>query len=132
MSQVKGLAGLESRLIRIVSGVKKGAGKGVVRMGRMITARSKKQAPVDTGEMVNSQKAKVGISESTGKFTVTITYQAIDRKTGFDYAPWQHEQLHFSHAPGKKAQFLHGAAKEIIPKLKDALVADAKKGAKRS
>lgn len=107
MSQIRGLAKLEKQLMSIDGKTRRGIRRGA----NMILERSKPQVPVDTGRLKRSGKV------TKIKGGARISYEARNPKTGYNYAPIQHENKYFKHRVGN-AKYLEKPVQDNIGLLK--------------
>lgn len=126
---VKNIGEMHRRLVGISQNIRKGAGRAIVKAGREIRDASQPKVPVDKGKLKRSVKGRVTLSEDTGRVKVVISYRAIDPRTGFDYAPWQHEITWYRHKKGTGPQYLHGPARKLAPKIKKWVIEESAKAA---
>ena len=103
MRRIKGLERLERKLVKEIP---LRAEKGVLRGLKHVYATSQRLVPVDTGALKRS-----GLIEpfSKGnKHGYLLRYRALNKETGYNYAPIQHENLSFNHRVGQ-AKYLQEA-----------------------
>lgn len=93
--KLTGLKNVEEKLNEMINQVDDIAEDALGEIASNIYARSQQMVPVDTGRLKDSGEI-VRISE----LHWAVQYQAFDPKTGYEYAPIQHEHLGFNHTVG--------------------------------
>lgn len=113
MSKVK-IKGLE-RLEKSIDNIPNKTMEGIEKAMEIIYQASQPKVPVDTGRLKES-----GVVEEVPN-GYKIKYHANNPKTGYNYAPIQHENLNFNHKVGQ-AKYLEDAVEENMDKIIDTIV----------
>lgn len=105
---LKGLRTLEKKLHRIPDATN----RGVANAAYFIYRKSQPKVPVDTGRLKKSGKVT-----KLGNGVYEVSYHAENPKTGYNYAPIQHEHLGFKHKVGQ-AKYLEEPVRENMETIK--------------
>lgn len=108
--KVTGLKNLEAKINQLPQRTMKGIEKA---MG-IIYQSSQPLVPVDTGRLKRSGKI------TQIKDGYQLKYKALNPKSGYDYAPIQHENLKFKHRVGQ-AKYLEQAVVKNMSKIKEVI-----------
>ena len=106
MIKVEGLHKLEAKINGIPNRSMKGVEKGI----KIIYEASKPLVPVDTGKLKKSGKI------TQIKDGYQLQYHSENPKNNYNYAPIQHENLHFNHKVGQ-AKYLEQAVRSNLDKV---------------
>lgn len=106
--QVKGLNNLEVQINEIPQRTMKGVQLAIEHIYKM----SQPLVPVDTGRLKRSGK----ITKLEDGYQ--LHYRAENPKTGYNYAPIQHENTHFKHKVGQ-AKYLESPIIRDMDKIKE-------------
>lgn len=121
--KLRGLRQVERQLRKKVNDINTATTQGLVDAGHYLLDLSQPLVPVDTGRLKRS-----GFVVKNAPNQVFVGYEAYNPITGYDYAPIQHEDLTFNHAPGTQAKYLEQPFRENIDTLVDIIAGDVKKG----
>lgn len=105
--KVTGLKKLEAEINQIPNKTMKGIEKSM----RLIYKSSQPLVPVDTGRLKRSGK----ITKISNGYQ--LRYRAINPDNGYNYAPIQHENLHFHHRVGQ-AKYLEEPVEINMDRIK--------------
>lgn len=108
---MKGLKNIEKRLGNIKGKTEIGIQNGL----NMILEQSKPYVPVDTGRLRDSGE----VTKIPNGYQ--LKYEARNPKTGYNYAPIQHENLEFNHTVGQ-AKYLEAPLRKNMKLLKQMIV----------
>lgn len=114
--QVKGLQSLEVKLNQLPQRTMTGVKKAI----DMIYSTSQPLVPVDTGRLKRSGKI------TKLKDGYRLHYRAENPKTGYNYAPIQHENMHFKHKVGQ-AKYLEKPVEMNMDKIKKIIATEVLK-----
>lgn len=111
-----GLKAVENEINESIRYERMRARKGIEAIANAIYVTSQTLVPVDTGRLKAS--GEVIIEGGFGTTIAYVSYEAFDPKTGYEYAPIQHEVLGFNHKIGQ-AKYLEDAVREIEPRVRE-------------
>ena len=104
---IKGLSALQAN----INSLDYKLDRGIEQAMKMILRRSKPLVPVDTGALKKSGR----ITKIENGYE--IRYHAENPKTGYNYAPIQHDNLEFTHRIGQD-NYLAQPVQEKLPTIK--------------
>ena len=118
----KGLRDIESKFSKKVKEIERYTEQGLQEAAEHLLNKSLPLVPVDTGRLRRS-----GIVTSDGPEKRYVSFEAHDPKSGYEYAPIQHEHLGFKHTVGQ-AKFLEQPFIEEFDVMLKIIADSAKKG----
>jgi hypothetical protein len=114
--KVRGAAHVKRNLKRVMKMIDTDLGRVLLETGVIIREQSMRQAPVDTGNLVNSSFGPE-FQKRFGKIVAVVGYQA-------SYAPFVHEAVGKTFKkPGAKAKFLEDPLNTYASRVKPLVLA---------
>ena len=122
----EGLRQLEKTFEKKIKDINKATDQGVQDAADYLLNISRPLVPVDTGRLKESGKT---VKEK--EMERLVTYEAHNPLNDYEYAPIQHENLDFKHAPGTQAKYLEQPFSENIDQMINIIGGEVAKGVEK-
>lgn len=117
MSYFRGLDSARSKLKRALIAVDTSMDSTLLEVATDVQSRARIYAPMQTGTLRDSIQIR-----PWGKHSLKITAEAHNERTGYDYAPIQHNNTSYRHSVGGSLYLKRAVdecADEFVQKMKD-------------